>query len=220
MSSLWEGFRALFRRVGTQTETRSRGLVADLNELNRSTRAGAPSLNLADTFVLPLSENPVVFPRIKTTSLRTKRIVLQDEATRAPATLVILLFREFAHKQAVSWQQQDIIAVPWLEMTINESVVHQALSGFAQGIQRRRIPEQMHDRYIAYNSGAEKLETFFLSQNRLLAHALLLDRRARVRWRACGFATDDHVSLLSKAVAQLTSEDQNLAKSPSDHFPS
>ncbi len=176
-----------------------------------------------DPGLLP-AETASVFPRIKTTSLSTKRIVIHDEAARASATLVLVAFRRYAEEQLSSWRSPFLAAlegepvVPHrrrvgqvFDVTINESFGAQALSGFVQRLQRRTVDSHLHDYYVAFNDRArEPLEVLLPLDNRLYGYALLLDSKARVRFRAAGMADEHTLKPFVKATRSLVEEDVRM----------
>lgn len=157
-------------------------------------------------------EDASIFPRIKTTSLSTKRIVIHDEALMSSVTLVLVAFRSFADDQLQSWKRAFEDELPrdkskWFDVTINESFGAQALSGFIQRLHRGRTDPSLHDYYVAFNSRArEPLESLLPSRNRMFGHVLLLDRHARVRFRASGMASDDALQVFLSCAKKLVQE--------------
>lgn len=158
-----------------------------------------------------------VFPRIKTTSLSTKRMVIHDEAREVDVTLVVVAFRSFADEQLQSWKQSFIEGmrgekVKWFDVTVNESFGAQALSGFVQRMQRGRTDVSEHDYFVAFNSKArEPLEVLLPSTNRMFGYALLLDAQARVRFRASGMATEEGKQAMLSCAKQLTTANPSQA---------
>lgn len=171
--------------------------------------------------------NAAVFPRIKTTSLSTKRVVIHDECAHASATLVLLAFRRYADGQLESWRSpfinymQDRVAIDgrqsagqFFDVTVNETFATQALSGFVQRIQRSSIHTDLHDYYVAFNDRIRKpIEDLLPIQNRLYGFALLLDSKGRVRFKGAGFADCRSQKALLAAVGQLVEEDAQAAGS-------
>lgn len=158
-----------------------------------------------------------IFPRIKTTSLSTKRIVIHDEAKKRDLTLVLVAFRSFADEQLASWRRpfQTLAAdqTQCFDVTINESFGAQALSGFVQRWQRSRTDAALHDFHVAFNSRArEPLETLLLSTNRMFGYALLLDGDARVRFRASGMATEAAAKALLSSAEGILKEKKGKRK--------
>lgn len=154
-----------------------------------------------------------IFPRIKTTSLSTKRIVIHDEASSKAVTLVMVAFRSFADDQLLPWREAFVRAFAdkggWYDLTVNESFSAQALSGFVQRWQRGRTDPALHDFYVAFNSRArEPLESLMLTTNRMFGNVLLLDRNARVRFRASGPPSDDGLEALLNCAKQLLDDDK------------
>lgn len=159
------------------------------------------------------------FPRIKTTSISTKCMIIADEASTAPATLVLVAFRSFADDQLKPWRQQfeDRFAqagLRWFDVTVNESFAAQAFSGFVQRWQRGYIAPELHDYFVAFNSKVRQpLEVLLLNHNRMFGNVLLLDRQARVRFRAAGPPSPDGIDTLVKCTQRLISEDsENKSK--------
>lgn len=192
------------------TPSSKRRIAEDLKEYNKRAATGTTA-----TFdhALIATEQAKTFPRIKTTSLSTKRIVIHDEALTSSATLVVVAFRSFADDQLQSWHHAFVSELPpervkWYDVTINESFGAQALSGFIQRLQRGRTDPSLHDYYVAFNSRArEPLEVLLPSVNRLFGYALLLDRQARVRFRASGMATQEGVETMLRCARRLIAED-------------
>lgn len=154
------------------------------------------------------------FPRIKTTSLSTKRIVISDEASASAVTLVLVAFRSIADTQLKPWRDAFSSLVgqrgQWFDVTINESFAAQALSGFVQRWQRGRTDPSLHDFYVAFNNHArEPLEVLLLSTNRMYGNVLLLDRNARVRFRAYGSPTPLGIDSLLSCASQLLNEGES-----------
>lgn len=172
--------------------TSPRSLQSQLNQVQANFD---DALTVEDRGVLPV-EMSLSFPRIKTTSLSTKRIVIEDEVREKPVTLVLMAFRSFAQKQVDSWRipfENDIGVKDGqvFDLTINETWAAQAFSGFTQLMLRHRTPPEKHDYTLAFNSKArEPLEDLLPDDNRLFGYALLLDRKARVRYRCAGMATE------------------------------
>lgn len=190
-------------------EATKRRIADDLKEYKQRVATG----NTA-SFDFIAADDASVFPRIKTTSLSTKRIVIHDEALKKSVTLVLVAFRSFADDQLQSWKNAFLSALPqdsvqWYDVTINESFGAQALSGFIQRLHRSRTDPSLHDYYVAFNSKArEPLEALLPSQNRMFGYVLLLDRQARVRFRASGMASDEGLDALLSSAKELMSEEQ------------
>lgn len=196
-------------------ERRSLGL--DLKELRARGEVGVAM----DFDVIP-ADKAASFPRIKTTSLSTKRIVIHDEARHASVTLVLLAFRRYADEQLLSWRAPFIESLQPLEIaagrervaqiydvTINESFATQALSGFVQRMQRSSIDAHLHDYYVAFNDRLrDPIENILPLRNRLYGYALLLDSNARVRFRAAGYANDRALGPFLNAAKRLAQEDE------------
>lgn len=175
-----------------------------------------------DRSLLPVEEAKL-FPRIKTTSLSTRRVCITDSARKASSTLVMLAFRRYAEDQLSGWAgaYRDILATlpesggrkngQVFDCTINESFASQFLSGFVQRYQRSSVPSDLHDFHVAFNAELRPLEGVFpiSPPNRLLGYVLLLDPSARVRFRAAGHADDPSLLLFTQAVRQLIQEDND-----------
>ncbi|PXF46333.1 hypothetical protein BWQ96_03989 [Gracilariopsis chorda] len=191
-----------------QKPTRSRRFADDVREYNEATRTGR--IAQFDTSLIPVSKANI-FPRIKTTSLSTKRIVIHDEAADSPLTLVMVAFRSFADDQLASWRfpfSEHFPEGKWFDVTVNESFGAQALSGFVQRWQRGRTDQTLHDYYVSFNDRArEPLETLLLSRNRMYGYVLLLDRKARVRFRGSGMANSHAIDVMVDCGQQLMKED-------------
>lgn len=180
-------------------------ILKDIREYAANANQGIASRH--DHGLIPLSEAKP-FPRIKTTSLSTKRIVISDEALQSPVTLVLVAFRSIADDQLKPWRDAFVSAAGtdgrWFDVTVNESFAAQALSGFVQRWQRGRTDPHLHDFYVAFNNYArEPLEVLLLSTNRMYGNVLLLDRHARVRFRASGTPTPSGIDTLSTCAHQL-----------------
>lgn len=170
-----------------------------------------------DSKLIPFSES-LQFPRIKTTSLSTKRIVITDEAKKyPPVTLVLVAFRNFADVQLMPWKDFYTLKFPnlkWYDVTVNESFASQAFSGFVQGWQRSFIEDiQLHDYHVAFNSKARQpLEDLLITNNRMFGNVLLLDRLGHVRFRAAGSPNDQALSVLVDCVMKLENEGNDNAQ--------
>jgi len=148
--------------------------------------------------------------RFKTTSLSTKRVVLQDEAAKWDATLVLVAFRESGGVQLRSWQEAvgpaDVGSWKVYSLVVNEPWLYQALSGWTQSNMRRSLTPDLHDFYLSYNARDDQLATSLLTPNRLYGHVLLLDHVGRIRWRAYGAADDSGLSALRTARTSVIAE--------------
>lgn len=174
-----------------------------------------------DRTLLPI-EAAKLFPRIKTTSLSTRRVCIADSSRKASSTLVMLAFRRYAEGQLSGWAdsyRELLAALPEVgarksgqlfDCTINESFASQFLSGFVQRYQRSSVPYDQHDFHVAFNAELRPLEGIFpiSPPNRLLGYVLLLDPSARVRFRAAGHADEPSLQLFTQAVRQLIEEDK------------
>lgn len=183
-------------------------ILNEIREYAANAERGAASKQ--DHELIPSSEAKV-FPRIKTTSLSTKRIVISDEASRFPVTLVQVAFRSIADEQLKPWREAFVSSVGpggrWYDVTVNESFAAQALSGFVQRWQRGRTDPQLHDFYVAFNNYAkEPLEGLLLSTNRMYGNILLLDRHARVRFRAFGAPEQSGIDTFLSCAHQLIND--------------
>lgn len=177
-----------------------------------------------DRSLLPV-EDAKFFPRIKTTSLSTRRVCIADSSRKASSTLVMLAFRRYAEDQLTGWadayrhllttlpESGDSKNGQLFDCTINESFASQFLSGFVQRFQRSSVPYDQHDFHVAFNAELRPLEGIFpiSPPNRLLGYVLLLDPSARVRFRAAGHADDPSLHLFTLAARQLIEED-NISK--------
>lgn len=183
-------------------------ILKDLREYAKDTGHGTVSKH--DEGLIPTSEAKP-FPRIKTTSLSTKRIVISDEASKTPVTLVMVAFRSVADQQLRPWREAFVSAAGsngrWFDVTVNESFAAQALSGFVQRWQRGRTDPDLHDFHVAFNNYArEPLEVLLLSTNRMYGNVLLLDRNARVRFRASGPPTPSGIDAFRSSVNQIVGD--------------
>lgn len=189
------------------------------NDLKELRMRGEVGVAMDSELVSP--EVAAFFPRIKTTSLSTKRIVIHDKAHRASVTLVLLAFRRYADEQLLSWRapflealksykippSRDRVAQIY-DVTINESFATQALSGFVQRMQRSSVDAQLHDFHVAFNDRLrEPIEKILPLHNRLYGYALLLDSNARVRFRAAGYADDRALVTFLDCAKRLAKED-------------
>eukprot|EP00177_Eucheuma_denticulatum_P008098 GFKZ01014757.1.p1 GENE.GFKZ01014757.1~~GFKZ01014757.1.p1 ORF type:complete len:288 (-),score=29.23 GFKZ01014757.1:779-1546(-) len=192
-----------------------RRLSEDLKEYNSRLSTGTTAA--FDSHLHP-SHSADPFPRIKTTSLSTKRVVISDKAHANAVTLVLLAFRSVADQQLLSWRDAFTShlgshAIAWYDVTINESFGAQALSGFVQRMQRGRTDVAEHDYHVAFNCRArEPLERLLPSGNRLFGYVLLLDREGRVRWRASGLASKEGVDVMVRCARELIEEDERARK--------
>lgn len=181
----------------------------DIKEYQKLVAKGSTAM--FDEALIP-PEEANVFPRIKTTSLSTKRIVIHDEALANSVTLVMVAFRSFADDQLQSWKRAFEAELPtdqaqWYDVTINESFGAQALSGFIQRLQRGRTDPSLHDYYVAFNDRArEPLEALLPSRNRMFGYVLLLDGQSRVRFRASGMASDDALQVFLNCAKNIVRE--------------
>lgn len=200
--------------VGRQSSPRNRKIADDVKEYKEAVKNG----NLAefDKCLIPISEAHI-FPRIKTTSLSTKRIVIHDESTKTPVTLVLVAFRSFADNQLSSWRTPFSEKFPegqWFDVTVNESFSAQALSGFVQRWQRGRTDQALHDYFVSFNDRArEPLESLLLARNRMYGYVLLLDRQARVRFRGSGMANSEAIDTLSTSCREILTEEERADNS-------
>ncbi len=201
--------------ITNNSELERRSLSKDLKELRIRGEVGVS----VDSELLAADE-AAFFPRIKTTSLSTKRVVIHDEARRASVTLVLLAFRRYADEQLLSWRApfleslkgfnvapgRDRVAQIY-DVTINETFATQALSGFVQRMQRSNIDSQLHDYHVAFNDRVrDPIENILPLHNRLYGYALLLDSNARVRFRAAGYADDSALTSFLDAAKCLAKE--------------
>lgn len=190
-------------------EPQKRSTKEDIKEYQQLASKGSTAM--FDTSLIA-PENANVFPRIKTTSLSTKRIVIHDEALSNSVTLVMVAFRSFADDQLQSWRRAFEAEIPqdkaqWYDVTINESFGAQALSGFIQRLQRGRTDPALHDYYVAFNNKArEPLEALLPSRNRMFGYVLLLDAQSRVRFRASGMASDDALQIFLTCAKNIVRE--------------
>lgn len=174
------------------------------------------AFRLSDSSLIAATDSGV-FPRIKTTSLSTKRIVIQDEAARYPITLILVAFRNVADDQLAPWREAFVSNFQqhgrWFDVTINESFASRAFSGFVQQWQRARTNSALHDYIVAFNSPArEPLEDLLLTSNRMFGNILLLDRQARVRFRAAGSPTPGNLQTFITCARQLVLEDEKQSQ--------
>lgn len=198
------------RKQSSQAQASKSRLAEDIKEYKARVASGKTAS--FDPVPIPV-ESASVFPRIKTTSLSTKRIVIHDKAMKNSVTLVLVAFRSFADDQLQSWKNTFVKDLPqdsvqWYDVTINESFGAQALSGFIQRLQRGRTDPALHDFYVAFNSKArEPLEALLPSRNRMFGYVLLLDPQARVRFRASGMATEPGLQAMISCAKEILSED-------------
>lgn len=196
------------RTLADGNSPRRRSMAQDIKDYSEAQKAGSASTY--DTTPIPISAAQV-FPRIKTTSLSTKRVVIHDKASQKGVTLVLVAFRSFADAQLQSWR--DTLAhLPegssqWYDVTINESFGAQAFSGFIQRWQRSRTDAALHDYYVSFNSKArEPLESLLPSTNRMYGYVLMLDRQARVRFRASGMASEEGMEAFLQCARKVLEE--------------
>jgi len=193
---------------------KKRYLTKEVGQLQEFLRDREISGSRSGDALIPI-ENARSLHRFKTTSLSTKRSVLQDEATRWSAMLVQITFRKIAMPQLLSWGEpfdEHIekyypgLARSYL-LIVNESWSHQAVSGFAQSSLRKTTPTEDHDFVLSYNAKDEVLVGQLTSRNRLYGHVLLVDRNARIRWAANGRADAKGLEILLKCTDDLIKED-------------
>jgi hypothetical protein len=184
-----------------------------LRELKRVTveRGGTASV---DEGLLPAA-GAHTFPAREMTSLSGGRVVIQDAASAAGVTLVLLAFRSFADDQLASWRAPFAnafggrdVCVQTFDVSVNETFAAQMLSGFVQRLQRSKIASGLHEHHVALNAEAgASIEAILPSKNRLFGYALLLDRDGRVRFRAAGTSTAASQAALVAAAEQLLLDD-------------
>lgn len=168
-----------------------------------------------------------IFPSFDTSSLGGQTVVIQRAAQNVPVTLVLIAFRSFADEQLTTWRKpfEEVFdrqgadsgvlgSTQVFDVSVNETFAAQSLSGFVQRIQRGSIDESLHGHYVALNAEAgASLEAVLPSTNRLFGSALLLDRDARVRFRAAGKASNESIAKLIDAARTLVLEDERLTSS-------
>lgn len=197
------------QKQSAQAQPSKSRLADDIKEYKQRVASGKTAS--FDPSLIPV-DSASVFPRIKTTSLSTKRIVIHDEAMKNSVTMVLVAFRSFADDQLQSWKNAFVKALPqtsvqWYDVTINESFGAQALSGFIQRLQRGRTDPALHDFCVAFNSKArEPLEALLPSRNRMFGYVLLLDRQALVRFRASGMATEEGLGAMISCANEIMAE--------------
>lgn len=208
-SSSKAGEQASNKGTAQDSFSASRGSLGDdIRAYTQNLKAGKRSLH--DDQLITINEAKV-FPRIKTTSLSTKRVVIHDEAAHKHVTLVMVAFRSFADNQLQGWRNAFTGSAgekgQTYDVTMNESFGAQALSGFIQRWQRGRTDPAFHDYIVAFNSKArEPLESLMISTNRLYGNILLLDQKSRVRFRAAGEPCDQGLKLFLEVTQQLIDE--------------
>jgi hypothetical protein len=182
-----------------------------LRELRRATAEHGGTLSVDESLID--ASDASAFPRMEMRSLSGKAVIIQDEAQKATLTLVLLAFRSFADSHLASWRVPFAAEygsqpqVRMFDVSVNETISSQALSGFVQLLQRRHVADRYHDSYLALNEkAADALESVLPSKNRLTGYALLLDANARVRFRAAGKASERSVERLLHAASMIASE--------------
>eukprot|EP00188_Purpureofilum_apyrenoidigerum_P003886 Plantae.Rhodophyta-Purpureofilum_apyrenoidigerum.ctg4191.p1 GENE.Plantae.Rhodophyta-Purpureofilum_apyrenoidigerum.ctg4191~~Plantae.Rhodophyta-Purpureofilum_apyrenoidigerum.ctg4191.p1 ORF type:complete len:240 (+),score=37.73 Plantae.Rhodophyta-Purpureofilum_apyrenoidigerum.ctg4191:291-1010(+) len=175
--------------------------IFDANKLN----------TFAKTSGFITQERATVFPRIKTTSLSTKRIVIQDEAKKADATILNIAFRQSGMEQILEWHNLLASRMPRpkyrdLHLIVNETFLFRALSGFIQSSQRRKIPVEQHDQHIVYNNSADGILALTNSSSRVVGYLFLLDREAKLRWYGYCKPTEESVNELADSINKLAEE--------------
>jgi hypothetical protein len=192
-------------------KARAPSMGEQIRDLTRSTREGNGMFDV-DREIVSASAAPL-FPRLEMTSLAGNEIFIQEAARDAKLTLVLLAFRSFADSQVASWRdpfeaefrlQSDSQI---FDVSVNETISAQALSGFVQRLQRRHVDKALHSYYVALNGRAsDSLESVLPSNNRLIGYALLLDNNAKVRFRTAGMADEASSVKLLNAARQLIEE--------------
>jgi ATP10 protein len=150
------------------------------------------------------------FPALSMTSLSGNRVVICDRAGDAAVTLVLLAYRSFADTQLASWRAPFAEAfggeprAQVFDVSVNETFAAQTLSGFVRRLQRSSIEKSAHEFHLSLNEPAsEDLELLLPSDNKLFGYALLLDRNARVRFRAAGMASAEARESIVAATKQI-----------------
>ena len=167
----------------------------------------APSkLLAADEDSLRLSSELVL------TSLTGQRQkLLTDIVSRRPATLLTISGSAFSDPMAESFRtpflSSDLPSASCglLDLRPIPSRIKYVLwSPFVKRAARRSVPEDLQSSYFVYRGGRE-LRGMLDVPNLLGGYAYLLDREGRVRWRACGFASESELEGMFKSIKQLES---------------
>ena len=80
------------------------------------------------------------------------------------------------------------------------------LKGSMKGGLLKAIPPDRHATALVFVGDVDPLCEGLAISNRLIGHAFLVDPNGKVRWRACGAATEEEVRHLRTCVAELLAE--------------
>jgi ATPase complex subunit ATP10 len=145
----------------------------------------------------------------------------------AHCTLVAISFRDFGYQQLDSWLQpfrnefQNKDRVEILQIQINEGFVNKwFLRGLIRLLATRNTPKEYHHSTFLYfeNRKQNDLEHFcdaLRMHNTLPGYVFLLDGLARVRFAACGTATEEEIQWLIQFAKELTPLIQQQPFAPS-----
>jgi ATPase complex subunit ATP10 len=135
----------------------------------------------------------------------------------AHCTLVAISFRDFGYQQLDSWlkpfrdefQKKDRVEI--IQIQINEGFVNKwLLRGIIRSLATRNTPVEYRESTFLYFENRQHpndLEHFcdaLRMHNTLPGYVFLLDGLARVRFAACGNATEEEIQLLIQFAKELT----------------
>lgn len=80
------------------------------------------------------------------------------------------------------------------------------LKGSMKGGLLKAIPPERHATALVFVGDVDPLCEGLAISNRLIGHAFLVDANGKIRWRACGAATEEEVRRLGTCVAELLAE--------------
>lgn len=146
------------------------------------------------------------FPGVQLERACDRRLTSAPElcqATRAgdAPVGVLLAFRAFAQPTLDAWRSamRDVLPEHY-ELTVNERWIDQLVAPLA----RRSLARD--ERQLVLTGDAKRLVDALRIDSRLLGYVYLLDREARVRWRAVGAPPADARELLQRVAHEVRSE--------------
>jgi len=153
-----------------------------------------------------------MFPSLSSHSLRGDRVTLPADC-RGAVTLIAIAFQRGAQVMIDSWYEPfslefgKIPGVWFYEIPMIGSAYWRVMSGWIDAGMRSGIPANKHPFVITYYGDVFPYRRELGMEDPALAYLFLLDREGRIRWRASGYAEEEHIRELKEQVHLLMRED-------------
>jgi ATPase complex subunit ATP10 len=147
-------------------------------------------------------------PNIRGRTLSAKVSDTTPLILSAPATLISIYSSLLGENQAKSFADVLLPDTPTIKINLQENPLKAGLVRLFFPNMRKQLPHSIHHRYFLVTDGLdETIKTSIGMANAYVGYSYLVDRQCRIRWAACGEASEEERESLRRCFARLVQLD-------------